>query len=189
MSKEAHLNTENIKVFPSTRRLNKQVTARLMTESNIANLIYQLLDTEGFVVTDKKDTYIDDEVFEFNIHGYYFVVDSAKYIFNIVENQLSSSATSIYAYIQVEQTVGSDYKELKGQDVDSSTDGSAEYTLYKGVHFATEAPALSKNTETNKYYSLKLFEKVNGAWKVPVESRVKFNQRSLNFDINGGEIS
>lgn len=185
---KAYLYTENIKVFPTTRRLNKQVTARLMTESNIANLIYQLLDTEGFVITDKKETYVDDEIFEFNIHGYYFIVDSAKYIFNAIENQVSGTATSIYAHIQIEQTDGSDYKELKGQDADPSSDGNAEYTLYKGIHFTTTATAPSKDTETNKWYTLKLFEKLNNTWKVPVESRVKFNQRSLNFDINGGEI-
>lgn len=187
MSTKAYLYTENIQVFPSTRRSNKQVSARLMSENTISNLIYQLLDTEGFVITDKKDSYMDNEIFEFNIHGYYFRVDSAKYIIEAINN-ISSTASNIYAHIQIEQTKGSDYKELKGQDVDATSDGSSEQTLYKGIHFTTTETAPGKNSDTINWYSLHLFEKINGIWKVPIESRIKFNQRSLNFDINGGEV-
>ena len=82
----AYLYTDNIQVFPSTRRGNLQVSARLMSEGTISNLIDQLLDTSGFVITDKKSNYLTDEIFEFNIHGYYFYVDSAKYIINAINN-------------------------------------------------------------------------------------------------------
>lgn len=181
----AYLYTDNIQVFPSTRRGNLQVSARLMSEGTISNLIDQLLDTSGFVITDKKSNYLTDEVFEFNIHGYYFYVDSAKYIINAINN-VSTSASAIYAHICIEQTKGSDYKELKGQDDISSNPDSQSY--YKGLCFSTSASAPKKDTSTTTWYTLQLFEKINGTWKVPVNSRVKFKQRSLDFNIDGGIV-
>ena len=101
-------------------------------------------------------------------------------------NNVSTSASAIYAHICIEQTKGSDYKELKGQDDISSNPDSQSY--YKGLCFSTSASAPKKDTSTTTWYTLQLFEKINGTWKVPVNSRVKFKQRSLDFNIDGGIV-
>ena len=64
----SYLRTENINVFPSAKRSNKQVSARLMTEASIVGIINKLIDREGFVITKREDVRLDHS-FEFNIFG------------------------------------------------------------------------------------------------------------------------
>ena len=64
----SYLNTQSINVFPSTKRSNKQVSARLMTEASIVGIINKLIDREGFVITKNEDIY-PEHSFEFNIFG------------------------------------------------------------------------------------------------------------------------
>ena len=81
-----YIQTNNISVFPSTRRMNKQVSARLLSEQSIANQINKLIETDGFVITPEDDTsaagYNPTDPFEFNIHGYFFYIDTANDIIN-----------------------------------------------------------------------------------------------------------
>lgn len=171
----------DILVFPSTKRGNYQLTARLMTEQYMVNIINELVETDAFVITKNtsEGNIGVDNKFEFNIHGYYFNVASVSDILN------GSSATeSIYANIVVDSV--DNYIELVGQD----TGGAS--SVYMGVTFTDDAPddtALSGASQTR--YSLKILEKDGTSWKVPESSFVKFSSDSILgaiSSVDGGQV-
>lgn len=176
----SYLSTNAITVFPSTRRFDKQVSARLLSEKSLTDLINKLVDTDGFVITPDDETtgnIIFSNPFEFNIHGYYFQTTTAN---SIIE--LFSSSTEIYGNIYIDE-IG-DYKELKGQDVDDYYQG---ITFYNGD--LTDASVASSSGLDIANYSLLLFsrEDTNSNWSVPTESRIKFNS-GFALGIDGGVI-
>ena len=78
----AYIASDNISVFPSTRRIHSQdFSARLMTESAISRIINNLIDVDGFVISNTAPATAED-IFEFNIYGYYFQV---KNILSVTE--------------------------------------------------------------------------------------------------------
>ena len=169
----AYLQSTDIAVFPSTRRMNQQVSARLTTETSYVRTINKLIDTGGFVITPDPDPINWEEntdPFEFNVYGYYFVVDEASKIIDLV----GQSDTEIYAVISLDETEigGLEFYELSGQDVS---------TQYQGIQFLNAAGAGSGQK------SLLLFRKVNNSWIVPSESRIKFYAFNIS-EIDGGEI-
>ena len=179
MPEPIKIQSDNVQVFPSTRRSNYQVSARLMSESSFANIVNRLIDTEGFVITSDEDVAASQAssptttVFEFNIHGYYFKISDVPELFNEF-----SSATSVYAAITLDvPSVDSIYYELQGQD-----NVVGNVSLYSGVQFYSSAV-----TGTN-IYCLKLFERqaTSSAWLVPQDSRIKFRLGVQGID--GGEI-
>ena len=190
-----YVSTDRIIVFPSTRRMNKQVSARLISEQSLASLINKLIEVEGFVITPDNGTaqgFDPTQPFEFNVFGYYFKVNAANDIlgqFNI------STDSEIYANIYLDKntetvTNGSNYMELAGVD-ENITPTSEEATwIYKGVTFSTTN--LSQASEDPADHSLLLFKKEVGAggtsiWVVPVESRLKFVY-TFALGVDGGEI-
>lgn len=172
----AYLNSNNIKVFPAARRTGSaDPFSRLMSESTITSIINKFLNTEGFVITDSTGT-ISSGAFEFNIYGYYIKVEH-------VEDLISqfSSANKIYAaiYLDSSQTGVNNlrYTQLVGVDNGGS---------YNGVNFGSQVPADEANKE--KHFLL-ILDKSSGNWKIPSESRIKFNQTGLIIEaIDGGEI-
>ena len=94
----SYLNTQNINVFPSTKRSNKQVSARLMTEASIVGIINKLIDKEGFVITKNEDIY-PEHSFEFNIFGYYFIIDSIQTLIDIDSYNDTAEIKEIYGNI------------------------------------------------------------------------------------------
>ena len=142
----SNVQSSEILVFPSTKRGSYQLTARLMTEQYMVNIINELVDTDAFVITQNTtDGIINaNNKFEFNVHGYYFCVAHASDITN------SSSATDcIYANIIVGTAAG--YTELVGQD-DASTN------LYMGVKFTDDDPDSDALQADQERFSLKILE-------------------------------
>jgi len=171
-----YVQTENVIVFPSTRRASTQPSARLTSEMMLTSIINHLIDMDGFVVSD---TFVGSSPLEFNIHGYYFKVSPASSIIS------STEATSgvIYANIFIDN--GNEYKEL------ISYDDSDSY--YKGLEFTVNAPAKLAATDTGKsVYSLKILQYDSAAkvWTIPESSKYKYNSDSLELTniIDGGEI-
>ena len=166
--------SSNIKVFPAARRIGSaDPFSRLMSESTIASIINRLIGSEGFIITS-SDNAISSGVFEFNLFGYYIKINDIASIISTL-----SSGTEIYATIFLETFQSGDlsYVELVGSDADSN---------YNGVQFTTTVPADQTNKE--KHY-LKILEKVDGSWKIPAESRIKFGRHDFSIDaIDGGEI-
>lgn len=173
----SYLSSDNVSVFPSTRRSSFQVSARQMSELRIANLINQLIDMEGFIITSPQEFQKDNnKQFEFNIHGYYFKVNDVTKLFSQFSDQ-----KDIYASIRLLE-VGNDYVELVGQD-DAHTELPDENNTYYGVNFVPSA-SLGPNI-----YSLHLFTRdEENEWKIVVNSLYKFDASSLKFSIDGGKI-
>lgn len=178
----AYILSEDISVFPSTRRMNVQASARLVSEQSFANQINKLIETNGFVITPETDTdpgYNPNDPFEFNIHGYFFWVKTAQEI-----TSQFSDEDSIYGNIYLDKQ--DNYIELKSIDA-SLTAGGDRY--YQGLVLSSED--LTTASEDAADYSLKLFEKVNTGtstfWAVPVESRLKFVY-TFALGVDGGEI-
>lgn len=173
----SYLSSDNVSVFPSTRRSSFQVSARQMSELRIANLINQLIDMEGFIITSPEEFQTDNnKQFEFNIHGYYFKVNDVTKLFSQFSDQ-----KDIYASIRLLE-VGNDYVELVGQD-DAHTELPDENNTYYGVNFVSSA------SSGPNIYSLHLFTRdEENEWKIVVNSLYKFDASSLKFSIDGGKI-
>lgn len=196
------LATENIFVFPSARRMNKQVSARLVSEASLANIVNKLIETDGFVITPEPEegNYVDNgfipsEPFEFNVHGYYFKAITANDIYKVVfgnsytfDSPSSNETDSIYANIYLDISTDPNYVELKVQD--GQINELDENSLFKGVTFSDTD--LTKESSSPADYSLKLFEKETfsggvSKWVVPIESRLKFIY-TFALGVDGGEI-
>lgn len=205
MSELNYINTEDIFVFPSTRRMNKQVSARLLSEASLANIVNKLIDTDGFVITPVPEVvpgdatsernaqrgFEEDKEFEFNVHGYYFNVVTAKKILDLFPGV---NDDSIYANIYLDKTTDPNYTELAGQDSPLNNEEDAP-EVYRGLTFSTtnlsELPEDSLNPPKADY-SLLLFQKEllgvgDTDWAVPVLSRLKFYY-TLALGVDGGEI-
>lgn len=171
-----NLKTTDVQVFPSTKRANKQVSARLMTEQAIVGIINKLVDRTGFVIT------LDENIkptspFEFNIFGYYFKIETLRAITELFKDMTN---TEIYGNIALENS--GEFKELYGQDDDDTM-------LYSGISF-TDTPTSSTALSDKTYYNLLILkrdvstvegETIYSDWYVPSDSRVK-------FELDGGEI-
>lgn len=174
------LPSEDITVFPTTRRLVKQQDARLMTEKSLVGIINQLVDKDAFIITPKSALDADSP-FEFNIHGYYFCVEKLDDITSLFNEE---SPLEIYASITLD--TGNGYTELLGQD-DTLGDADADSaSVYRGVSFSSEQPSDGSNT-----YYLKILERAttSDSWSCPELSFYKFVSNSLDFQIDGGIIS
>lgn len=178
----AYLNSENILVFPSTKRGSKQVSARLLSEATLTSIVNKFLDTDGFVITS-EDEYGLDNPFEFNIHGYYFRVATTREIIN----SLANSTLAIYANIILKEE--GNYLQLQGQDDETVDPNTSIVTssIYKGINFSDNGPIVSGD---GTVYSLLILQRdsTNSEWYVPADSRYKFTKESLDIEIDGGII-
>ena len=173
--------TDQIKVFPSTRRTYYQISPRLMSEKSITEIINKLIDTKGFVITpDDEETGLVDlsNEFEFNIYGYYFNINNIQY--NIIRHIHGTPVADNKIYANIYLDTSGNYGELQGQDV--SVPGGF---IYQGVTFSDDdlTQALSDPAD----YSLLLLVYDGTNWQVPVESRVKF-EYNFALGVDGGEI-
>lgn len=178
----AYIASDKIEVFPSVKRANKQVSARLMSEESVSSIVNKFLDKSGFVITS-ADSFSYNNPFEFNIHGYYFKVDSTRSIINAV----NSNALKIYANI-VLATEGN-YTLLQGQDDETVDPVSGEVTAseYQGVQFSVGSPITSSS---GTCYSLLILERAStsATFEVPAASWYKFNDSSVEIDVDGGIV-
>lgn len=170
--------SENIAVFPSTRRAGSKPLARLMSEQALAGIVNKLINLEGFVISDFTE-YEDTVPLEFNLYGYYFKISNP-----ITSLGLGSTFSSgaVYAHIEIVTSIASDmleYEELFGQDDNGRytglvIDSSPDYVAQHGGFVKT----------------LKLAELSNpNVWSVPEGSKVRFSKDSLDLSvIDGGVI-
>lgn len=179
-----NLYSQEIQVFPSTKRGVYQRSSRLISEENLTNIVNKLIDKDAFVIrhdTPYMAEHADDPL-QFNIHGYYFLIPHASSVINLVGNTDSIYANIITdtATVTVEGNTY-EYTELYGQDTGSAV------SWYTGVSFTPNAPDTSALTETQTRYSLKILERDNhmyGDWRIPNESMYKYEGQSVFGDIN-----
>lgn len=190
----ANLQSDKIKIFPSARRINgEDPFSRLMSESTLTSIINQLLNVNGFVITQNDDTTeaIDtSKPLEFNLHGYYVKVEDVPSLLSNFTND-----TQIYASIELSVNTN-DLNNLNYVEL-VATDTGGDDSKFKGVNFTNTEPS-----GTN-VYSLLILRKVNGNWEIPnetlfdvaynnnspVNSRVKFSPIDIAYyGIDGGVI-
>lgn len=169
-----YVNSDNINIFPSTRRVHSQdFSARLMTESAIARIINTLIDTEGFVISDT----LNNTSFEFNIYGYYFQITN---IVNFLTAYYSQQ-TDVYASIFINET----------NEAFSELYVPAETTTFQGVAFTTDGEIDTAAIPTDCFVkTLKIATKQNSSWVVPDASKIKFNTKAVGLEvIDGGVVT
>lgn len=123
------LNSTNVEVFPVAKPRSKQTNGgRLFTEKYVANIIRQLIGTNGFIIscTDGQSTtsFSQDAslIIEFNISGYYFKISGQ--IIKALLSELTAAEKKSKLYL-LAKIVGFDTSnEIAGQD---------EEDLYKGL--------------------------------------------------------
>lgn len=165
----ANLKSDRISIFPTPNRVaTYQREARLITESNLINIVNRLVDKDSFVISY---TAAQNKI-TFNIHGYWIEAD-------LTQSDLLTG-DSLYARIQVIASEGSAFTELQGSDTDGIN------STYSGVEFLTEYSGV----DADGYYSLKLLEKVGDTWQVPEDSWVKFttNATTRSITIDDGDL-
>lgn len=179
----AYLSSENVRVFPSTKRGSKQVTARLLSEQTISSIVNKFLDTDGFVITNEEDFALENPL-EFNIHGYYFWVNNVQAIIN----SLPSTSTLIYANIILKEE--GNYLQLQGQDDETidPTTSIVTASIYQGLNFTSQTPLQPQADEEVHYLLLLKRDSSESDWYIPADSRYKFTKESLDIEIDGGII-
>lgn len=172
-----YIASNNVNVFPSTRRTyTQEFSARLMTESAISRIVNNLVEVDGFVISNNAPVTADD-VFEFNIYGYYFQV---KDILSVIE-QLSG-ATKLYATIRINHTNDAFYELYVANETGDSP-------TFNGITFTNDG-STPTDTTTDIYKTLLLLEKQGDTWTIPEQSKIKFNRSAIGLtEIDGGRIN
>lgn len=188
-----YLSSTSVKVFPLGRpRSNSSldITSRIFYEQNVANLIKQLIDTQGFIINDftiDTNGRLSSEL-EINIGGYYFKINNSTQLLPLNENNyLINSSNSpitnanpayIYACIDLTEnnTTTSNPLEIIGQDSDN---------LYQGL--IIEASTTSPETYLSHTYQVPILDVItdsNGTITnitIHQNSYFKFDTQSLNI--------
>lgn len=176
----SYIPSRNVSVFPLAKDRQDDRSANLFYEDNIANIIRQLVDVKGFLITDESESdlftvengklYLQaGKSLAFNIGGRFFQITTTE-VNNGFEPleiySLSDSVPAIYANIIIDSN-----KEVHGQDSGDE---------YQGL-------IISNNTE-GASYSLKLLNvtQQDGTFVVtfPQESFMKIKLKSFSKSIN-----
>ena len=160
-----YIQSSRITAFPLAKNRESDRKSNLFYEENIANIVNQLIDTQGFIITNDVD-FISiengqlqmsaDKVFQFSLGGRLFTITSdpsTNYTIMTV-----TSGQTVYAYIKLD-----DNGEVDGQD---------EEEYYKGLVLDTSVP-------NDADYVLPLFN-INGSEvTIPDESYLKLSLNSF----------
>lgn len=160
-----YIQSSRITAFPLAKNRESDRKSNLFYEENIANIVNQLIDTQGFIITDNVD-FINvesgqlqmsaDKVFQFSLGGRLFTITSDPNT-NYTIMPVTSGQT-VYAYIRLD-----DRGEVEGQD---------EGEFYEGL-------VLDTNVPDDVDYVLPLFI-INGSEvKIPDESYLKLSLKSI----------
>lgn len=182
----SNIPSNNIVVFPLSKARGEGVDgdvareSKIFFENNIANIVRQMLDTNGFIISPSlEDTdalgIVSNTVvlnggrhLEFNIGGYYvriFNKDSG----GIPLYELSDNSTtgSIYASITFDQN-----KEISKQDYNN---------LYEGLTLAFYATDSTAPEDSGDIIYFKLIDIKDGTAEFCKDSYIKFDLNSYKF--------
>ena len=157
----AYISSDKIHVFPIAKSRSNQRAANLMYEDNISNIIRQLTDYPGFIITRNPDVTFNNGIltfnkdFEFNLWGHYFRIEK-----DVTVNLGGSLVTDIYASIITDTDTG----EISNQDVNGEYQGLKITSSNEGSHYLCLFNTLDSNTV-----------------EVCEESLFKFNNSSVNI--------
>ena len=169
--------SSNIKIFPLSK--NRSYTdsdgttvtenSRSLFEYRIANIIRQIVDVDGFVISNPTTTYGEDG----RTLGYSLAFDLYGYLVNVNKDtlltELDIESDSKYIWACIGLNV--DTIEIHGQDVEDQ----GEYQ-YQGVDFIATSDL---NPPSPYTATLLILSKEGDTWKVPKSSKYKFKSRSV----------
>lgn len=166
-----YISSDKIRVFPFSKyRDTADLGSRLFYENNISRIIYQLIDTKGFVISGEVDSQgTVTTMLALNLHGYYFEIDIGE---SLIPNDAKDK---VYAYLQIskqkiDQTSGSiKPSELQGQD---ANDNFEPFIL---------SATLPQSTDDYDIFGIELLTKSNNSWKFSDSVKTKFDTKSLNI--------
>lgn len=186
-----YLNSEAVGVFPTTGRPQKDPLGRLTTEYNLTSLINNLLDVDGFVITNNIDGFNSSSIgaFQFNIKGYIFTIHK---IGDFLDSSDPSSFKDLYASIKINLSAGSSttstgdenlnrIQSIDGEDVFKV--GDENYGKYTGLNFSNSIP-----TDGSYYLHILEYNSTSKKWYIPEESKIKLktsksgDNRSVSID-------
>lgn len=202
----SYINTDAISVFPLAKNRPSDRSARLFYENNVANIIRQLVDTEGFIIlpeagtdatqdlfvlnTDSSKTVLDgaEDLLKitfsihaplvFNLYGYYFNIwnESTRSVDIFNQQELSQDEVNNGFEVWAYIDIDSVAKEILGQD---------DNNFYKGLVFCTGTTALDEGGR----HKLKIADcwiDADGNLKSTIanDSYMKLNSKSLDVTIN-----
>ena len=183
------IKTESISIFPLAKNRPSDRGARLFYEDNVANIIRQMIDTQGFIINpdqessanfirfgslsgDNKITLYIERPLTFNLGGYYFNIGeeySPVTIFDqepLTQEQVDNGF-QVWARIELDVV----NKEIIGQD--DKEDG-----VYQGLVFSTAS------TSDAFHYNIKIadcwFEDDSFNSQLATDSYIKVDNGSLN---------
>lgn len=154
--------SNTINIFPLNKPREDYQQDNLLYEANIANLIAQLLDVDGFII-EAPEIFNDINATNpliVNIKGYHIRITDKPSDFP------SASAENIYLKLKLKINETTALTEVDGQDSDN---------MYSGVEFVDTIDT------TNNIYFLHIYSKDNEQFKIVNESKNKFNLSSLNI--------
>lgn len=164
-----YIQSTNIDIFPMAKsRDGISLTNRLFYEQNIANLIRQVVDKEGFIISggELNGTELSTDLI-FNIYGYWVCIKSGTDLKGAFD-----SGNEVSAHI----TLNNDpVQEIVGQD-----EGEGTNKLYEGLLLSSSAPSVDA-PDNQCVKSLLLFIKDSNGWKVNSDAFYKVNCSSVDF--------
>ena len=186
-----YLKSKQVKAFPLGRPRStgsNDITSRIFYEQNVSNIIRQLIDVPGFIISapniNMPSGNISGSNLIMDIGGYYFDISNGSTIvpFNgdgaVVDGNTALKNSTVYLYFCIDTTNKEPY-EIIGQD---STDNT-----YQGL--VIEVSTLNPGKFKKHTYNLPVYfgnTDSNGipkadTWKIYANSYMKFNARSLNI--------
>lgn len=167
-----YLKSDSVRAFPLAKpRSSKSndITSRIFYEQNVSNLIRQIVDVDGFIISGEVSTegvVENDSTLCIDIYGYYFEILPGVNLVSIAE---ADDSDSVYVGIKVLAIDENSPEEIDGQDLSGD---------YQGL-------ILQNGEFPSEYKSFKLLEKVPGeddSWRLVKPSYKKFNPDSLGID-------
>lgn len=186
-----YLQSKQVKAFPLGRprsTSSNDITSRIFYEQNVSNIIRQLIDVPGFIISasgiNMPSGTVSGSNLVIDIGGYYFDISNGSTIVPftsdgaVVDGTTILKNSTVYLYFCID-TTSEEPHEIIGQD---STDNT-----YQGL--VIEVSTLSPDKFNKHTYNLPVYfgntdnngiPKAN-TWKIYANSMMKFNSESLNI--------
>lgn len=189
---EQFVSSKSISVFPLSKNRPTDRSSRLFYENNVANIIRQLVDVDGFIIKadtnllsiNEKTNPLEITLSEiiFNLYGYYFAVKESTegpvVVATHTAEDLSESKTTFKLYASI--TINPDTREIDGQDDDGVYNG------FKFVH--SPGPIEVEDGEHILHICDYTLYKENGEWQITTQLNnnafKKISSESLDMSIN-----
>lgn len=167
-----NISSKQIKVFPFAKYRNTvDLGSRLFYENNISRLIYQLVDTDGYVISGAVNTNgILTESLMMNIHGYYFEIASGE---SLIPNDETDTG-ELYAYIKVSKEISDSTGSVVPPQIIGQDDNTKGFT-------ALNLTFTEPTSTEDDIFSILLLVKDSSGWKINESVYTKFDTKSLNI--------